>query len=319
MRRLLSVILLNTLLLPLAVEAKELPCDSASNPIVCAFLNRYITNILNWDETNVSTIRKMRDDKFIILDGSLDNISLISDSSIVSINRYDDKAYEAIWQDETGVVLLRVAFPIQYELLLGMPQNEIEKLTHYYIERAPARERIVEDIPLDSIEQNIYRTSPRQHYELPALNNCRYLCKDSLGQIHYVCDSLQLAYTLANLFQTGLEKDYRLDVKQSIYGFNKLEYTITLQQWLNYCAEQNITSYVAIEEEFPDAVQVLVVAECKDLGFNHLLSILVPRDFLHNDAHFLVKMNAFIPTHNISNLYEQYKQQPKKERIWEEN
>jgi len=319
MRKALSLILFCILLLPIKLGAKELPCDSTTNPIVCSFLNRYINDILNWDETEVSAIMKMRDDKFIILDGSLDNVALMTDSTVVSINRYDNKGYEVIWQTDEDT-LLRIAFPIQYELLLGMPQHEIELLTQSYILRAPTRNvDTIINKSLDCIKDNIFRTSPRQHYELQALNNCRYLYCDSVGRMHYVCDSLHLPYTLANLFQCGLDKNYIMDVKQSIYGFKKLEYTIMLQQWLNYCAELNITSYVAVEEEFEDAIQILVVAECRDLGFNHLLSVLIPRDFLTNrDQHLLVKLNAFVPTHNISNLYEQYKQQPKKDRIWEE-
>jgi hypothetical protein len=35
-------------------------------------------------------------------------------------------------------------------------------------------------------------------------------------------------------------------------------------------------------------------------------------------AIFNASVNAFIPTHNVTNLYEEYKDKPKKEREWEE-
>ena len=75
--------------------------------------------------------------------------------------------------------------------------------------------------------------------------------------------------------------------------------------------------YVAIEGTSDEAIQVLIVAENIDLAYNHLLSILIPRKALGDvSGTLLVKLNAFIPTHNITNLYEQYTTKPKKQREW---
>ena len=102
--------------------AEIIPCNVDAEPVVCAFLNRYLSELQNWHSKEVSLEQKMYDDKFVILDGNLDNISLFTDSTSFSLIRYSDKAYEAQWNNG-DVVLLRVGFPIQYDLFLGKNQQ----------------------------------------------------------------------------------------------------------------------------------------------------------------------------------------------------
>ena len=301
------------LLLSSLARAIDLPCDNDTHPQICSFLNRYISELEQWNEPNVSLFQKMRDDKFVLLDGALENLSQVNDSTSFSLVRYDNKAYEASWANG-NTTLLHVAFPIQYELILGMPQIEIEQHLQEYIMSAPQRNAQKKgDMQLDSIAPNVYRSAPRQHYQIPSLNNCRYFYKNTKDELQLIGDSAQIEYTIANLFQNGLSKNYLLQVSQSIYGFKHLDFTITLQQWLNYCDSEHLTCYVAIEGETDEAIQVLIVAENTDLAYNHLLSVFVPRKALGDaSGTLLVKLNAFIPTHNISNLYEQYSTKPKK-------
>lgn len=297
--------------------AIDLPCDTEDHPQVCAFLNRYISELEQWNESNVSLFQKMRDDKFVLLDGSLENLSEVNDSTSFSLVRYDNKAYEASWSNGRNL-LLRVAFPIQYELILGMPQIEIEQHLQDYILSAPKRDcKKYSDIKVDSIAPNIYRSAPRQHYQILSLNNCQYFYKNTKCELQLIGDTSQAEYMIANLFQDGLEREYLMQVSQSIYGFKHLDYTIGLQQWLNYCDSEHLTCYVGIEGETDEALQVLIVAENTDLAYNHMLSVFVPKTALRGVSGILpVKLNAFIPTHNISNLYEQYSTKPKKQRKW---
>lgn len=306
-------------LVPVLLEAFNVPCYD-SNPQVCAFLNRYISELLEWKEQGVSVYRKMQDDKFVVVNGMLENVEAFNDSTSFILNRYDNKAYEAIWLNRSDT-LLHVAFPIQYELILGMPQIEIEQHLQEYISQAPLRKEIsLNEIPFDSIAPNVYRSTPKQHYKLPNLNNCMYITLDSAGVKQFVCDTTMLDYTISNLFQCGLGKEYNLQMSQSLYGFKQNEFSVTLQQWLNYCAAENLTIYVAIEENNAQWVKVLVVAENKDLAYNHLLSVAVAKELLGGtDGNLAVKINAFIPTHNITNLYEQFIKKEKKDRQWSEN
>ena len=89
---------------------------------------------------------------------------------------------------------------------------------------------------------------------------------------------------------------------------------------IDYCQASNLKSYVAIEAETKDVYKVFIIAENKTLNYNHVLVVYVPKDFLDNPtAIFNATVNAFIPTHNVANLYEEYnKDKPKIEREWEE-
>lgn len=316
MKRFICLLLGYALWLPVS-EAKELPCDSETNPVICAFLDRYIHELLTWQQPDVSLSQKMRDDKFIVLQGSFENISYFADSTTFSLIRYEDKAYEAIWYDGSDT-LLHVAFPIQYELLLGKPRIEIEQGLQADISVAPNAGQVAH-MPsrLDSIAPNIYRSNPMLHYQIPSLTNSRYYRLDSMCTMVLLCDSMYAYYTLANMFLQGLERDYTIQVSQNIYGFRQLHYTISLQQWLAYCTSNRLTSYAAIEEEYEDGYLVLVVAENQDLNYNHILSVLVPRDFLSNcNAPLQAEISAFVPTHNVADLYEQYSEKTKKKQLW---
>ena len=256
--------------------------------------------------------QKLKDDKFVILDGSIESLNVCSDTTNFLLIRHDDKAYEAFWYNSDDT-LLHVAFPIQYELILGMPQIEIEQHLQEYISTAIRhQETNMSEVALDSIAPHVYCSAPLQQYQLPSLNNSRYYYKYSEDSISLICDSAFVDYTIANLFQDGLGKDYVMQVSQSVYGFKRLDYSIRLSQWINYCKQEHITSYVAVEETYQDGWMVLIVAENRDLAYNHILSVLVPKTiFLKQDVTLNVKISAFIPTHNVKDLYQQYQQTKK--------
>ena len=137
--------------------------------------------------------------------------------------------------------------------------------------------------------------------------------KDDKGEYSLALDTIYGAYTALNAFQTLTRCDNPVLIEQSVYGFKTLRYTVTLQQWLRYCHESGLTIYTSIEEEYDDGYKLIVLGECKDLGYNHLMSVIVPKNFLIiPSAEIKAKLNAFIPTHNVKNLYKQHVIKPKK-------
>ena len=67
------IVCMVSLFLPLPIRA-EIPCDAVANPVVCAFLNRYVDELQHWSRKDVPLSQKMYDDKFVILDGALENL-----------------------------------------------------------------------------------------------------------------------------------------------------------------------------------------------------------------------------------------------------
>lgn len=318
--RIRTVLILLILWLSIPLKAIELPCYSDFYPEVCAFLNRYINELQQWDQTKLSLQQKMRDDKFIVLAGDILDIEKIDSTCEASVLRYGDKAYEVIWK-KGNQTLLRVAFPVQYELLLGLSKKDIEPKLDSLIGSADTCKAVVEEIhDLDSVAPSIYRVNGGEQYAtIKALTTNRYVQRDKDGIMRYVLDTTYMDYTISNLFQKKETRDYVIQVSQNLYGFEKKHFTTSLHRWLDYCQAANLKSYVAIEAESEDMLKVFVLAENKTLNYNHVLLVYVPKDFLENPtAIFNASVNAFIPTHNVANLYEEYKDKPKKKREWDE-
>ena len=285
--------------------------------VVYGFLERYLCELDSLDRAGEPIGQRMRDDKVFLLTGSLKDARAITPQHPFSISKTDDKFYQVTWTDTLGQTLLDVAFPMQYELLLGKPKNEIEldireaiKASAPYVPRA-----VPAEVEGNVAEDGCIVSSPSANYYVESLNTARYYTRDSQGQTVPTFHAADKWHSAANLF-LGLISDisgYRLYVEQNIYGFQKITYSVTLEQWLAYCQQMQLKVYFAVEEEREDGLMALIVAQSQDLGFNHMLSIILPDNFTEKrDATLKATMNAYIPTQNVKNLYQQYVEKPKK-------
>lgn len=284
------------------------------NPIVYNFLERYFLEIYNWKNKTTSLAQKLNDDKVYFTKGTVGDCAKITDQSVFSLSRVEDKYYEVSWRkNTTASPFLSLAFPIQYELLLGMPQAEIEQTMQKRILRAGKGKKNEENVRKELLKGNIYSSLPKKYYALPSVTNSSYYYKEGNGKFKLICDTINPTYSAMNIFHVLTKANNPIHVEQSIYGFKKLNYTISLHQWLNYCQAENLTVYTAVETEYDAATQILLIAENKDLGYNHVLSVMVPKDFaIVSNRALTAKLNAFITTHNVKNLYQQYRKTNKK-------
>lgn len=283
--------------------------------VVYDFLERYLYNVAN--STDGFMLRQqMADDKVFIMSGSLGNIKRLSPDTPFSLLRHEDAAYDVSWTDESGNILLGLQFPIKYELLLGQPKVDIEKTMPKLLEMYDSSFKANNpDSVYETLPDGYLCSSPVVSFYVESLNTANYYQKGVDGTVTPVFSPKQKWYSSANLFQGLIADiaDYRLYVEQNLYGFNQQTYTIPLARWLNYCKENNFTVYYAIEEEREDGLKALLIAQNKDLGFNHLLSIIIPDNFTEKrNAVLKAKLNAFIPTDNVKDLYQQYVNKPKK-------
>ena len=283
--------------------------------VIYDFLDRYLYDI-NHRQRGYELNQRMADDKVIVTEGSIDNISKLSPEMPFSLTRNEDASYEVCWTDTLGNTLLGLQFPIQFELLLGQPKAEIEKTMRHQLDICS---NVVTPQPLNSelekMSDGYLRTIPVTHYYVESLNTATYYQKEKGEKMKPVYGKDQKWYSATNLFHGLIDdtSDYRLYIEQSLYGFNKQSYTISLNQWLNYCVENKLAIYFAIEEEREDGLKALLIAQSHDLGFNHMLSIIIPDNFVEKrNVTLKATMNAYIPTDNVKDLYQQYKEKPKK-------
>lgn len=279
----------------------------SDSPIVYDFLERYLYQV-NQSKRGYDFYQNLADDKVVVREGSFDNIGKLSSATPFSITRYEDKGYGISWRDDKGRVLLCMQFPIQYELLLGKPKVEIEK--EFKAELMAQEEAFTCSAPEDTLmpmadEPGLFCPTPATHYYVKSLNTATYF--QNRGDVMMpVYTTGYKGYSAANLFQgvIGNAADYTLHVEQNMYGFKSQSFIIKLTQWLNYCKKNRLTVYFGIEEEREDGLKALLIAHHRDLGYNHMLSIILPDNFVvKRDCVLKAVANAYIPVDNIKDLY----------------
>lgn len=284
--------------------------------VVYDFLETYLFQLDSLEHKGENIRQQLLDDKVIFVKGTTSTIQKITTETPFEVASVDNKFYEVKWKDDTDNIILHIAFPMQYELLLGKPKIEIEK------EFKTTLSTFNDYLPISSVANSLipsadscFMTAPIQSYYVESVNTATYYTKSETGDTIPTFSDKDKWHSAANLFQ-GLVKDiddYTLYVEQNLYGFKKMQYTVPLKQWLAYCQSMKMKVYFAIEEEREDGLKALLIAQSTDLGFNHLLSVIIPDNFATNKKSvFKTTLNAYIPTQNVKDLYQKYVKKPKK-------
>ena len=277
--------------------------EAASTPqtVVMDFLERYFNDLSTFKHTTVQ--KKMADDKVFFRKGSLTDLCQVCDTMPFSISLLD-RYYEVNWLKADGP-FVTIVFPAQYDLLLGLQKDVALNQFKDAVLAAPQRNETVKTpSEMEQISESLYK-SKCDTLQLASLTDALYYNK-VYEEYQPVFDSNHLAYSAANLFH-GLisDIDYRMYVEQSVYGMTTVNYTIMFSQWLNYCAEWGLRVFFAVEEEREDGILALVIAQSKELGYHHLLSVVIPDKFIGDkNAVLKVKMTPYIPVHNLKDLYQ---------------
>ncbi len=314
-----SIIVFLLLTGSLSLQAQELKLFSqeihdAANyhqQVVMDFLERYFGKEVT-QKQGTTLEHKLADDRVYFRQGSIADIRQVTDTIPFSINLHD-RYYEVQWYKDMEP-FITIVFPAQYNLLMGVQQDEAQQQLKDIILRAPVRtDSIAVPDSLVLLHDSIYE-SKTEKFELESLNDAVYYQQTSDGYKPVWSEEL-LSYSAANLFH-GLcpNTDFRMYVEQSVYGMKTIGYTLQLNQWLNYCAQLGMKIFFGVEEEREDGLLAIVITQSKELGYNHLLSVVIPDKIIgEKDAVLKVRLTPLIPTHNIKNLYQ--KETANKERV----
>lgn len=269
--------------------------------VVMNFLERYFTDLSKVKQTTIETI--IADDKVYFRKGKPSDLYQVCDTMPFSITQLDCY-YEVKWM-KANELFISIVFPAQYDLLLGSQKDEVSKQFKNTILDAPQRSEVIM-VPsnLEKMSDSLYQ-SKSDTLELACLSDAIYY-KKVRKNYHPVFDNDHLSYSAANLFHGLIPNvDYRMYVEQSVYGMKTINYTIMLSQWLNYCAEWGLKVFFAVEEEREDGILALVITQSKELGYHHLLSVVIPDKFINDqNAVLKVRMTPYIPVHNVKDLYQ---------------
>lgn len=284
--------------------------------VVYDFLERYLYELDSLENKGVNTAPRLRDDKVTFLTGGPQTARNITPSTAFSINKTEEKFYQVTWTDTADAVLLDLVFPMQYELILGKPKVEIEKEMKVTLSKYSNFLLLPHDgNEFVKTDDGCLMTNPTSHYYVQSVNTATYFSVLESGDTIPTFTEKDKWHSAANLFHGCIWDiaDYSLYIEQSLYGFKKMQYTVPLAQWLAYCQAMKMKTYFAVEEECTDGLKALLIVQSPDLGFNHMLSVIIPDNFVTNKKTVLkATLNAYIPTQNVKDLYQKYVEKPKK-------
>lgn len=284
--------------------------------VVYDFLETYLYRIDQMQSRGESVVQRLSDDKVQLITGTASTARTITPVTPFSVTKTGGGYYLVEWTNEQSKSILSLSFPMQYELLLGKPKVEIEKefraaLTAPY----PYTPRSYDNEKLCTTDDGCQMTVPQSNYYVKTMTTATYFRTDSAGVVTPAFSDKDKWHSAANLL-LGCIKDvdgYSLYVEQNLYGFRKEQYRVALKQWLSYCQAMKLDTYFAVEEERADGLKALLIAHSEELGFNHMLSLIIPDDFVTNrNAVLKVSLNAYIPTQNVKDMYQKYIDKPKK-------
>lgn len=318
---------------------------AASNTLLCDFAERYLLELLA-EEDEQTRMRRMYDDG-VALTGDLRRIPQLEREPLrFGITFVAGRIYRLEWHDGQTLVF-SLSVPAQYELIRGLNKIELEGsfsrdvLRFRMPEDVPApgadvtpdvtpdvtsdtTPDVMPDVPFDVTPDTTPDAGPaeqpvRLDEDLYVLRKGYYLLEQMTCEAYYtrsgerfepVCDSLHPVESLHNLLSVGgMKSGYTLDVTLRKYGFRTEEFSCPLGRMVDFCLAQGCTPYVGIESEQQGTITAVLIMVNAEYGYNHVFKIVFDTHLLaRREGRIAVTLNAYTPTHNLENLYDEERQ-----------
>lgn len=302
---------------------------AASNALLCDFTERYLLELLA-EEDEQARMRRMYDDGVAVM-GDLRRIPLLKREPLrFDVTSVPGKGCRMEWRDGNAV-RFSISAPAQYELLRGMNKIELEEsfrpavLTYYGPAGLsgtsdPSGPTGPSDLPADMSGPTARDDEPvrldsglyvfrKGHYLLEQMECASYYTLRD-GRYMAVCDTLHPVESLRNLFSGKVpDRDYTLDLTLRKYGFRTEEFSCPLGRVVDFCLAQGCTPYVGVESEEDGVITAVLIMVNAEYGYNHLFKIIFDTRLLgQGQGHVAATLNAYTPTHNLENLYDEERQ-----------
>lgn len=218
-----------------------------------------------------------------------------------------------------GRALFIMRFPIRYELLWGMNKVEAENGFYEALLRYQAPEAAT--VPkLTTAQQESLKLHgdgcaclPGESYVITGMNADRFYRLDTDGTYKPVFDRAHTEESLRNLFlMPGLSAGITASVTQRLYNHRTLQFDVPLHRLLSFCRQNGCQTYVGIETCTANRITGTVVLHNSTYGYFHQLYFEADTSILVHPGQqkkLSVELHAFVPTHNIGNLFDEQKKQ----------
>lgn len=286
------------------------------NPFIADFVERYWLSLTLPLKRQKTVKQQMLEDRFVFQTGSVESIGIIQqDTTMLFSCHVATNLVTMIWGSKEKPVCC-ITFPVNHELILGRGMIENDRRLPQEINDVRIKQRMVRS--LDSTTSSLYADSLSTlwvagagSYLDCALKSERYYKLGSDGQsLEPVFDGDRLRESIVNLFTDyDIEKaeNIRLSICLKTFGIKEQSVETTIPKFVAYCMQNGCAPFVGIvtmDKDNSGTADVLVIMHNQPIGYNHVLRVSLPLEcILNGDGISSARLNAFVPSSNIKNLF----------------
>ena len=260
---------------------------------------------------------KYMDAKFIR--GSWNQMLTLSASASCSLNKINEKAYQAIWK-EGNAEKINLLIPIKYDFLMNAPRKELEANFIRDLKAYRIKQKSV-DCAVDVARLTVVKDGsdtlymlPGKHYNLESITNTTFFkLKDSVEYVP-VIDPKYPVQTIANTLLLDCDRVPEAKISLTVIGSDKKNSTILVpvRNLIAFAKSQGCVPYFGYEETKDGQLQGGLFLYNKELGYDHVLSLSCDvKDIATDKLVFTSRAYLYTPTTNVKNLYNDIKSKKK--------
>lgn len=275
------------------------------------FIERYFLELMLMEsEEEIATKMKLEHVKisselisFMSLKEGLRNVvSKVSHDFSVYITSNNNRYAVSCLNDNK--LLVKISFPIRYELITGNTKLEAENSVYPQLLMFDRKD-------FNSLTSSSYMSSYRD--SMFCANEDYYVTEDIVSTSFYkkledtyipVFSSGYLEESVYNLFNLGYDWGVKANIEQSMYN-KKLRFETSLAKLSSFLMDKGCSLYTGIRKYDKTKIEGVLMGVNMELGYQHIMMFSFDkRIFDHpNDYKVDIKMFSYVPIHNISSLF----------------
>lgn len=287
----------------------------AVNPVIADFVERYWLEQSLSINNEKSALQQMREDRFQFYNGSLASVDRIQKDlgQGFSCNLSNNIVFME-WGDMSRPVC-KICFPVNHELILGRKMKENDsrlpgELKRTRIDVRPVNPGDGDDMAsLDSLT-SVYIGKSGSYLDCELRSDRFFMSNSDSSEMLPVFNPDFPVESLSNLFTDydidGAE-NIALSIRHKTYGFNEQLIETSVPQFVAYSLQSGCQPYVGIIDlgtKVAGMADMLVIMRNWEVGYNHVLRVSVPIDCIAKKmGKATARLNAFVPTGNLKNLF----------------
>lgn len=258
-----------------------------------------------------SVEQEMQEERIKFQKGSFNTLKSIASKDTAYAIEYSlvNTLYHRVKWSKGATVVCDFAFMANHELLLGAKMIENENSLASHIQSTIASPAplafIYNENDFDTRSDEECYTLKGHSYIIDELTSKRFFRRNLDGSYSPIFSDKNPKESFANLMTSNaINNEYVLKISLQKYNCKQEEFEVPLDNWLTYCISNNCVPYCSVISSSNDVIDGLVIMRNEDMGYNHVMRVQFHPSTIHDRRGVITaRLNAFIPTSNIKDLY----------------